>query len=160
MSPWQQLSVFFLTGGSQVTSNKLSRDVEQGELALARYAESNEVPVEMIRRQKTAAAAFALACQSSGLEDKEIYLSLGIDAGYFSRIKAGTATLQADNVSQFCQIVGNTIYPEWQAYQIGCTLVQIESEAERRARAAEERAKTAESENKLMRQLLAGRAMA
>jgi hypothetical protein len=143
-----------------VASNKLNRDVDQGELPLMRCAEPNELPLEMIRRQKTAAGAFALACQSSGLEDKEIYLSLGIDAGYFSRIKAGTATLQADMVSQFCQIVGNTIYPEWQAYQIGCTLVQIESEAERRARAAEERAKAAEAENRLMRQLLAGRVAA
>lgn len=143
-----------------MASNKLSSVVDQGELALTRHAEYNEVPVEMIRRQKTAAAAFALACQSSGLEDKEIYLSIGVDAGYFSRIKAGTATLQADIVSVFCQVVGNTIYPEWQAYQIGCTLVQIESEAERRARAAEDRAKAAETENRLMRQLLAGRATA
>lgn len=143
-----------------MASNKLNRDADQGELPLMRCAEPNELPVEMIRRQKTAAGAFALACQSSGLEDKEIYLSLGLDAGYFSRIKAGTATLQADVVAQFCQIVGNTIYPEWQAYQIGCTLVQIESEAERRARAAEERAKAAEAENRLMRELLGGRAVA
>lgn len=127
-----------------MASNNLSRDVDQGELALSRYAQPNEVPMEMIRRQKTAAGAFALACQSSGLEDKEIYLSLGLDAGYFSRIKAGTATLQADMVAQFCQVVGNTIYPEWQAYQIGCTLVQIKSEAERRAEAAERRAQEAE----------------
>lgn len=143
-----------------MASNKLSRDDEQGELPLTRCAEPNELPVEMIRRQKTAAAAFALACQSSGLEDKEIYMSLGIDPGYFSRIKAGTATMQADMVAQFCQVVSNTIYPEWQAYQIGCTLVQIESEAERRARAAEDRAKAAEAENRLMRQLLSGKAVA
>ena len=141
-------------------SNKFQSVADQGELALAHAAEPNSVPVEMIHRQKTAAAAFALACQSSGLEDKEIYLSLGIDAGYFSRIKAGTATLQADHTAQFCQIVGNTIYMEWLAYQLGCTLVQIESEAERRAKTAEDRAKAAEAENKLMRQLLSGRVAA
>lgn len=125
-------------------SNVLRRVDDHPELALSRSADQNEVPIEMIHRQKTAAGAFALACQSSGLEDKEIYLSLGIDAGYFSRIKAGTATLQADNTAHFCQIVGNTIYMEWMAYQIGCTLVQIKSESERRADAAEKRALEAE----------------
>ncbi len=140
-----------------MASKELSRDDMQGELALVRRAEPNEVPMEMIRRQKTAAAAFALACQSSGLEDKEIYSALGVDPGYFSRIKKGEATLQADLVPTFCDLVGNRIYPEWQAYQIGCTLVQIKSEAERRAEQAEERAKSAEAENRLMRQLLAGK---
>lgn len=90
------------------------------------------MPIEVVRRQRTAAAAFALACQSSGLEDKEIYGALGLDAGYFSRIKKGEATLQADLVTPFCDLVGNRIYPEWMAFQIGCTLVQIKSEAERR----------------------------
>lgn len=114
----------------------------------------------MIYRQKSAAAAFALACQSSGLEDKEIYLSLGIDAGYFSRIKAGTATLQADHVAQFCAIVGNTIYLEWQAYQLGCTLVQIKSEAERRVEAAEKRAVEAELKVRVLMETFQVRASA
>ena len=94
--------------------------------------------MEMIRRQKTAAAAFALACQSSALEDKEVYGGLGIDAGYFSRIKKGEATLQADLVGAFCELVSNRIYPEWIAYSLGCTLVQIKSEAERQLEHAKE----------------------
>jgi len=143
-----------------VPSNDLLPVEGQGELALSRPADRNEVPLELIRRQKTAAAAFALAVQSSGLEDKEIYLSLGLDAGYFSRIKAGAATLQADLVQQFCAVVGNTIYMEWLAYQVGCTLMLIKSEAERRADEANARAAAAEAENKLMRQLLAGRVTA
>lgn len=130
---------------------------DQPELALAREATAVRVPIEMIRVQKTAAAAFTLACTSSGLDDKEIYLSLGIDAGYFSNIKKGKATLQADLVADFCKLVKNTVYAEWQAFQVGCTLVMIKTEAERRAELAEERAKAAEAENKLMRQLLAGR---
>jgi len=133
---------------------------DQPELALVRAPQRAAVPLEMIRAQKTAAAAFTLACSVSGLEDKEIYLALGIDAGYFSNIKKGKATLQADLVSQFCELVGNTIYPEWSAYQVGCTLVMIKTEAERRAEVAEMRAQAAEAENRLMRQLLAGRASA
>jgi hypothetical protein len=143
-----------------VASNKLSRVDGQAELPLVTIADPNTVPVEMIQRQKTAAAAFALACQSSGLEDKEVYMSLGIDAGYFSRIKAGTATLQADTLAQFCQVVGNTIYLEWQAFQVGCTLVQIETESERRAKAAEKRAEAAELKVKVLLETFHARASA
>lgn len=133
---------------------------DQHELALVRAPQRTAVPLEMVRAQKTAAAAFTLACSVSGLEDKEIYLALEIDAGYFSNIKKGKATLQADLLAQFCEIVGNTIYPEWAAFQVGCTLVMIKTEAERRAELAEQRAAAAEAENRLMRQLLQGRAAA
>lgn len=132
--------------------------VDQSELALAREPQHIAVPIEMIRSKKTAAAAITLACDASGLEDKEIYLALGIDAGYFSNIKKGKATLQGDLLKEFCKVVGNNVYPEWLAYQVGCTLVMIKTEAERRAEEAELRAAAAEAENKLMRQLLAGKA--
>lgn len=129
-----------------MASKDLPPVAPQGELPLSRRAEKNEVPMEMIRRQRTAAAALSLACQSSGLEDKEIYSALGVDPGYFSRMKKGEATLQADLFYAFCEIVGNRIYPEWLAYSLGCTLVQLQSEAERqleqaRADLAAERAK-------------------
>lgn len=138
----------------------MSRVDEQAELSLTRRAEPNEVPVEMIHRQRTSSAALCLACQSSGLEDKEIYQSLGIDAGYWSRIKKGEATLQADLIEPFCEVVNNRIYPEWIAYRVGCTLVQIKSEAERRAELAEQRAREVEAENKLLRSLVQGKVAA
>lgn len=139
---------------------------EQPELALAREPSRMTVPIETIRAQKSAAAAFSLACSVSGLEDKEIYLSLiqpdgkALDAGYFSNIKKGKATLQADLIAKFCDVVGNAIYPEWLAYQVGCTLVLIKTEAERRADMERARADALDAENKLMRQLLQGRATA
>jgi hypothetical protein len=132
--------------------------MSQVELPLVREPARSVVPIETIRAQKTYAGAFTLACSVSGLEDKEIYLAIDIDAGYFSNIKKGRATLQGDLVAKFCELVGNTILPEWTAYQVGCTLTMIKSEAERRAEAAEARAAQAEAENKLMRQLLQGRA--
>jgi hypothetical protein len=143
-----------------VASKELSPVEPQGELGLARRAEPNDVPVEMLRRQKHAAGAFSLACQSSGLEDKEIYLALGIDAGYFARIRKGEATLQADLIPAFCNVVGNRIYPEWMAYSIGCTLVQIKSESERQLEAERTRRIEAEKENALLRQLVQGKAVA
>jgi len=143
-----------------VTSKDLHWHDGQGELILLRRAEPNEVPMEMIRRQKTAASAFALACQSSGLEDKEIYGGLGIDAGYFSRIKKGEATLQADLVPVFCELVGNRIYPEWMAYKLGCTLVQIKSEAERRLELSEQALAAERVKVRVLTDAINGRAVA
>ena len=143
-----------------MASKELQPVAEQGELPLSRCAAPNTVPVEMIQRQKSAAAAFCLACQSSGLEDKEIYGALSIDPGYFSRIKKGEATLQADVVAAFCAVVANRIYPEWVAYSLGCTLVQIKSETERRleealSALAEERTKV-----RVLKDAINGRAIA
>lgn len=129
----------------------------QAELPLVRLAQRSAVPIEMVRAQKSAAAAFSLACSVSGLEDKEIYLALGIDAGYFSNIKKGKATLQADLIAPFCRLVGNLVFSEWLAFQVGCTLVMIKTEAERRAELAMRERDEALAENRLMRELLQGR---
>lgn len=133
---------------------------DQGELPLSRSATPNDVPIELVRRQKTANAALCLACQSSGLEDKDIYLTLKIDPGYWSRIKKGEASLQADLIEPFCEVVKNRIYPEWIAWRVGCTLTQIKSEAERRAEVAEERARTAEAKVRVLMEALSGKVAA
>ena len=128
------------------------------ELSLVRKPIGLDVPAQLVHQQKSSSAAFSLACQASGLEDKEIYMSLGIDAGHFSRIKKGEAGFPPDKIRDFCELVGNTIYPEWIAYQVGCMLVVIETESERRAKAAEERARVAEDRVKFLSELLQGRA--
>lgn len=138
----------------------MTRLGEPLELPLSREPEQADTPIEMVRRQHSAGAAFCLACQTSGLEDKEIHLSIKVDAGTFSRIKKGEATLQADKIAEFCRVVGNTIYPEWLAYQVGCTLTLIKSEAERQRDEAEHRAREAEAQVALLKSLLVGRAAA
>lgn len=125
-------------------SKELSQAETQRELDLFRQPERNDAPLEMIRKQQGSGAAFTLACSSSGLADQTIYEFVGIDAGTFSKIKKGLATLQADDLPKFCYAVNNYIYPEWCAFQIGRTLVEIKTEAERRADAAEKRAADAE----------------
>lgn len=137
---------------------------EQVELALARQPAKVLVPIEMIRSKRTAGAAFTLACDTSGLEDKEIYMNLlsaegkPMDAGYFSNIKKGKATLQADLTAKFCQTVGNAIYPEWVAYQVGCQLVQIESETERQLRIAREEIAMLKHDKRVLTEALRGAA--
>ncbi|MFZ6755775.1 transcriptional regulator [Undibacterium sp. Ji50W] len=135
----------------------MNRIDNQNELALARPPQQTSVPVEMIRAKRNSGAAFSLACDASGLDDKEIYLALEIDAGYFSNIKKSKATLQGDLVRDFCRVVGNTIYPEWLAYQVGCTLVMLRSEAERRADDAERRARDAEEKLLFLTKIMQGK---
>lgn len=129
----------------------------QRELDLFRQPEPNDIPAELLRKQPGPGAAFSMACSSSGLADQTIYEFVGIDAGTFSKIKKGLATLQADLEPKFCYAVNNRIYPEWRAFQLGCTLVEIKSEAERRADAAEARASAAEAKVRLLSELMTGR---
>jgi hypothetical protein len=130
----------------------------QTELSLARSPHRVHVPVELIRSKKTKGASFTLACDTSGLEDKEIGGVLNIDPGTFSRIKSGTNTLDNDRIKEFNTVVGNRIYSEWLAYQVGCTLVMIQSEAELRAAEAEQALKAEREKTKLLTDLLQGRA--
>lgn len=139
-------------------ANNLSIPENQGVLPISRPS-TLEIPIEFIRSKKTGAAAFTLACDTCGLDDKEIYFPLGIDPGYFSKMKHGDATLQSDLLSKFCNHIGNRIYAEWLAYQIGCTLVEIESETQRQLRSEREKRAEAEKENDLLRKLLVGRAV-
>ena len=141
-------------------SNKLTAVEAQRELDLFRQPEANAMPSEIVHKKPHSGAAFTLACDSSGLADKQIYDFVGIDAGTFSKIKSGHATLQSDDVAKFCYAVHNRIYPEWCAYQIGCTLVEIKSETERRAEAAEKRAAEAELKVKVLLETFAVRAKA
>lgn len=98
-----------------------------------------------------------MACDASGLEDKEIYSALGIDAGTFSRMRKGDNTLSGDRLRDFCQVVNNQIYANWLAYQIGCGLVMLKTEAEIRAEKAEKRAEQAEEKVALLTSLLSGK---
>ena len=133
--------------------------VQQHELSLIRKASQQvDVPVAMIQGRKNQGAAFTLACEASGRDDKEIYLDLGIDAGTFSRMKDGKNTLSGDRMRDFCEAVGNTIYPQWLAYQVGCGLVMLKTEAERRAELAEARANEAEKKLEWAMQIMQGRA--
>ncbi|MRR49351.1 MAG: transcriptional regulator [Rhodocyclaceae bacterium] len=128
------------------------------ELALSRNPDQTQIPMDLVHRQQSSGAAFSLACQASGLEDKEIYMAVGIDAGTFSRMKKGEATLQADKEADFCRAVGNLIYPEWRASRLGCTLTLLKTEAERRADESEKRAQAAEAQVEMLKSLLVGRA--
>ena len=132
--------------------------VDHPELALARSVERIEVPADLIEKQKSLSAAIALCIQLSGLEEKEVYMTLGIDAGHWTRIMKGDAHFPVNKLDVLMDLCGNEAPLQWQAKKRGYALVMIKTEAERRAEEAEERLRAAEAENKLMRELLGGRA--
>jgi hypothetical protein len=133
-------------------------DDGQAELPLSRAPALVNIPVELVRAKKNKGAAFTLACDTSGLDDKEVFMPLGIDKAVFSRIKSGSVNLDDDLLAPFCRIVGNRIYAEWLAYQVGCQLVEIETETARQLRVAREQLASEKAENALLRQLVQGRA--
>jgi hypothetical protein len=115
-------------------SNKKSQVDGQAELEFDLRAEPNFMPMEIVRAQKDKGGAFTLACVSSTLLDKQIYghSRLKIDPGYFSKMKAGLASLDLDQLADFCYVVNNTIFADWLAWKMGCTLMMVKSEAEKR----------------------------
>lgn len=73
--------------------------------------------------------------------------------------RAGGTSNHAEHHPFFLRgVVGNTIYPEWIAHQVGCALVRLKSEAERRAEEAEKALAKEKEINKVLKDLLAGRA--
>lgn len=130
-------------------------DGPQRELTLV-----NPQPIaeEVVFRQPTFTAAIKLAANASGLEEKQIYRELDIDAGHWTRILNGEAHFPVNKLCEFMDLVGNEIPLQWLAHQRGKGLVLLLSEAERLLIAERDRAERAEAENKLLRNVLQGKA--
>lgn len=106
-------------------------DGPQGELPLTRKPKPNPVPGEVIFRQKTFLDSVRLAVNVSGLEEKEIYISLGIDAGHWTRMMKGEAHFPMQKCNEFCELVENNIPLEWWAHSRGMGLHMLATEAEK-----------------------------
>lgn len=128
------------------------------ELALARKPDSIDVPIELVLRQKTFAGAIALCVQMSGLDDKEVYLSLEIDAGHWTRIMKGDAHFPVNKLNQMMDLCGNEAPLMWLANSRGYGLVVLKTEAERRAEEAEAMLRESQAKVKMLTDLLQGKA--
>lgn len=130
----------------------------QGELPLARRPLTSPVAPSVVHAQPSFRAAIRLAANASGLEEKEIYLALKIDAGHWTRMMNGEANFPDDKLEAFMDIVENEIPLEWLAHRRGKGLVLLESEAEKQLRAAEARAAKAEDRLEYLEGLYRSRA--
>lgn len=131
----------------------------QAELPLRRTVLTSPVSPEVVRAQPSFRAALRLAANASGLEEKEIYLPLKIDAGHWTRMMNGDANFPDDKIEQFMDLVENEIPLEWLAFRRGKGLHMLEGEAERQLRLEREKNERLASENKLLRDLVQGKAI-
>lgn len=127
-----------------MNSEVLSAIDTQPELPLARRVDRVVVPMDLVVKLQSFSSAIALCVQLSGLEDKEVYIPLGIDSGHWTRIKQGKANFPENKLRELMDLCGNEVPLIWLAYIRGYGLVLLKSEAERRAEAAELRAQEAE----------------
>lgn len=140
-------------------ASKLLRALDsQGEIPLARPAQQNPVEQEVVHKQPTFSAAIRLAANCSGLEEKEIYVPLKIDASHWTRILNGAAHFPTDKLELFMDIVGNEIPLLWLAHRRGKGLVVLESESQRLLRLEQEANAKLRDENRLLREIAVGKA--
>jgi hypothetical protein len=143
---------FFLPDMATQPRSTLLNPVEQGRLLLAstpRSPAGEEVSYQSIARKKTLLDAVNYCIEVSGLDDKAIAISLGIDAGHFSNIRKGKAgsNFPLTKLDDLMTLCGNEIPLVWQALRRGKGVHLLEGEAERQLR--EERELRMEAEKKL-----------
>lgn len=138
--------------------SKNLNSVDHPELPLARKADLVEVPLDLVVKQHSLSAAIALCVQVSGLEEKEVYLPLGIDAGHWTRIMKGDAHFPVNKLNDLMDLCGNEAPLMWMANSRGYGLVILKTEAERRAEAAERALEEERSKVRLLTDLLKGKA--
>lgn len=129
--------------------SRLLSAVEQGGLLLARSPrapDEEEVSLASIARKRDFLGAINYCIEVSGLDDKEIALALGIDAGHFSNIRKGKSgcNFPINKLDDLMTLCGNEIPLIWLSWKRGKGLVLLETEAQKQLRAAVARAEKAE----------------
>lgn len=95
---------------------------------------SEPVDFSVIKLQRSFWAACELAMAAAGLEPKQVYMTLKIDKGHWSRIESGEAHFPHNKLEAFLDLLGNDIPLRWLAYRRGLGLHMLESEQQRRLR--------------------------
>ena len=138
------------------TPSKNVRPVDR-QIPLVEKGDQVKVDKSLIHRQKSLLSAIALCAQAAGLQDKELYLPLGIDASHWSRIIKGDAHFPLERLGPLMDLCGNEAPLEWLAFSRGYELRALETELERQVREERERSARLEDENRLLREMLVGR---
>lgn len=115
--------------------------VDQPELLLVRKTGSVDVPLDLVIRQTSFAAAIALCVQVSGLEEKEVYMSLDIDPGHWTRIMKGDAHFPVNKLTTLMELCGNEAPVLWLVHAQGYdpnSMRKRETETEKRLRETQE----------------------
>lgn len=140
--------------------SKIPNAIEQPSLLIGRTPNQADVSLEVIAKRKDLLAAINLCIDVSGLENKEVYLALDIDAGHFSNIRKGTSgshfpTNKIDDLMTLC---GNEIPLIWLGLKRGKGMHMLETEAQRLLRVEQETNAKLRDENRLLREIAVGKA--
>lgn len=91
---------------------------------LAEVKGPKDVPHEFIRACKSELEALNLCINLSNLSDEAIRENLGIDKGHFSRIRKGRGNFPPNKRVALMHLCGNRAPVQYEAYRIGCELVE------------------------------------
>lgn len=138
------------------SSSKNVRPLDR-QIPLVEKGDPVDVDKTLIHRQKSLLSAIALCAQAAGLQDKELYMPLCIDASHWSRIIRGDAHFPLERLGPLMDLCGNEAPLEWLAFSRGYELRPLETEVERLLREETERADDLANENRLLREMLVGR---
>ena len=116
-------------------STKLS-SVDQLELPIGRSAKPHPVDVSAILKQPNLLRAISLCIQLSGLDEKEIYMALGIDKGHWTRIMQGEGHFPPNKIDPLMDLCGNEVPLIWQNYKRGYEMRPLKSTLEQQLDAA------------------------
>jgi hypothetical protein len=115
-----------------------------------------ELPLEVVATRRDLLGAVNLCIDVSGLDAKEIYIDLGIDAGHFSHMRRGEAHFPLNKLPDLMRLCGNEIPLVWLAHNFGKGLVHLESETQRQLREERERNADLIAEITALRNLVKG----
>jgi len=90
-----------------------SNSLMQLGLRLKDRASHVTVDIEAVTRQASLNAAIVLCVQSSGLDRKQVYTALGIDAATWSRIESGQANFPVNKLENLMDWCGNEAPLMW-----------------------------------------------
>lgn len=128
------------------------------QLELIGRQERNPQPVsdDIIHRQPTLLAALRLSMQVGGVEEKEVYMALGIDKATWSKIMSGQFNFPTNRYNDFMRVVGNEIPLVWLAGSRGYKLQPMQTEHERQIAELTAENLALKSEMQIVRKWFAG----
>jgi hypothetical protein len=113
----------------------------------------------IIQQPKDLLRAFILQAELGGLDDQQAAAAAGMDPSSWSQFKTGTRGIKPLELRNFEQQCGNQLVLANWAWASGFVLTPRESELERRLRLEREENDRLARENKLLRELMQGRAV-
>lgn len=139
-------------------SNNLHAIARQSEMPIAaRHGEGQPFDISLVIKQQTFLSAIKLCIQVSGMDEKEVYIPLQIDAGHWSRIMKGEAHFPVNKLTDLMDLCENEIPLIWLSNKRGYELRPLETELEIQLRKEREKLAESERENSLLRSLLSGK---